>query len=99
MDGNDKRFYLNSASPAGIYTLDTLIEHPMYRPKTSSPSTLAKRLSGSYQASAIATSLVSPLLGADDQLGFSKQSSNDSAIQTVEQLGNCIRVSIGSAEA
>ncbi|KAI8584741.1 hypothetical protein K450DRAFT_217801 [Umbelopsis ramanniana AG] len=66
----------------------------MYRPKTSSPSTLAKRLSGSYQASAIATSLVSPLLGADDQLGFSKQSSNDSAIQTVEQLSNCIRASI-----
>ncbi|CAO3689760.1 unnamed protein product [Umbelopsis ramanniana] len=66
----------------------------MYRPKTSSPSSLAKRLSGSYQASAIATSLVSPLLGPDDQLGFSKQSSNGSAVHMVEQLSNCIRASI-----
>jgi hypothetical protein len=64
----------------------------MYRHKSSNANSLAKRLSGSYQASAIATSLVSPLLGPDDPLAYSKQPSNDSAAQAVEQLSNCLKV-------
>ncbi|GAB5585558.1 hypothetical protein Unana1_00458 [Umbelopsis nana] len=71
----------------------------MYRHKSANANSLSKRLSGSYQASVLATtSLVSPLLGGEDPLSYSKQSSSDSASQAVEQLSLCLKTSIRRAE-